>query len=181
MKADRRGKDIQGTERGRTYREQKRNDGWFAKHQDQGTTEQHPGDLEKNAVFKETKAISRSPCSPLEWGGKGRRREELGRAHWQDCCGQEKNSKELLKHSLLCRGWCRLPDGKLSVRGKDWAPGGRSCYHTSRPTLQADSQATISLKTIYFPVEFQHGMAFKRLPSFNSQDLNSSGLWGLEK
>lgn len=58
------------TEGGRTYREQKgeghtgNRKGMMAdlqKYQDQGTTEQHPGDLEKNVIFKETKAKRPSP------------------------------------------------------------------------------------------------------------------------
>lgn len=107
---------------------------------------------------KGQKAISRSCCSPLEWGGKGRRREGLGRAHWQDCCGLErllgKDGKELLKHSLLCRGCMHSPRESSAWEEKDSAPGRYSCYHTFRPSLQADSQATISLKTFFFQESF---------------------------
>lgn len=98
------------------------------KHQNQGTTEQHPGDLEKNVV--KTSYLKRQRPKghlqePLFTPGVGRERQTkrgLGRAHRQDCYGQErllgKDSKELLKHSLLCRGWCRLPDRKLRVGGE---------------------------------------------------------------
>lgn len=49
------------------------------KHQDQGTTEQHPGDLEKKAVFKETKAKRPSPGAPVHpWSGEGKADEGRG-------------------------------------------------------------------------------------------------------
>lgn len=52
------------------------------KHQNQGTTEQHPGDLEKKVVFKETKAKSSSPGAPVHpWSGEGKADEGSG---WEE-------------------------------------------------------------------------------------------------
>lgn len=49
------------------------------KHQNQGTTEQHPGDLEKNVIFKETKAKRPSPGALVHpWSGEGK--ADKGRA-----------------------------------------------------------------------------------------------------
>lgn len=79
------------TEGGRTYREQKgeghtgNRKGMMAdlqKYQDQGTTEQHPGDLEKNAIFKETKAKRPSPGAAVHpWSGEGKADEDRG---WEE-------------------------------------------------------------------------------------------------
>lgn len=52
------------------------------KHQNQGTTEQHPGDLEKNIIFKETKAKRPSPGALVHpWSGEGKADKRRG---WEE-------------------------------------------------------------------------------------------------
>lgn len=81
------------------------------KHQDQGTTEQHPGYLEKNAIFKETKAKRPSPGAPVHpWSGEGKAEKGgAGKSTLTGLLWAGKDSKEFLKHSLLCRGCMLTP------------------------------------------------------------------------
>lgn len=129
------------------------------KHQDQGTTEQHPEKLEKNTIKRQrAKGHLQDPSFTP-----GVRRESQGKRSQEEHTDTDRDllwvrkalredGKELLKHSQLQRDCLWLPDRKLGGGGGKEAhfkvdisaPDCRSCYHTFRLNMQTDIQGAMN-------------------------------------